>query len=418
MPVTSQPTEQTSRPPAPPQAQQSKTVGALVVGGDHPALAVARSLGARGIPVYAIDDQPCIASISRYVTKVIRVPDILDERKTVDAVLETGHRYGLRDWILIPTRDETVAAFSRYRDELATFFRTTTGPWENIEPAWDKKKTYELAEALGIPCPKTFTVRGPDELASLSAYLPLAIKPAIKEKFFYATGAKAWRADTVEDLHTLFQKAAIQIPAKEILIQEIVPGDGKAQYSYCAYVQNGRPKCVLTARRLRQHPREFGRAATYVETVEAPEIEELSERFIRAIDYHGVIEIEFKRHARTGEYKLLDVNARIWGFHALGAACKVDFPWILYSDHMGWPIEEMRAPNQVGWMRMLTDVPTSLSNIGAGILPISEYLRSLGNVRVESVFSWKDPLPAVAEILMLPYMLLKKYPVFARKKNK
>src|SRR5205823_14026777 len=37
-------------------------VGALVVGGQHPGLGVARSLGRRGIPVVVIDDQPCVAS--------------------------------------------------------------------------------------------------------------------------------------------------------------------------------------------------------------------------------------------------------------------------------------------------------------------------------------------------------------------
>src|ERR1700735_5644094 len=90
-------------------------LGALVVGGDHPGLAVARSLGRRGVPVIIIDDQPCISSFSRYVTRVVKVDNILDERKTVAAVLEVGRRFNLRDWVLIPTRDETVAAFSRYR---------------------------------------------------------------------------------------------------------------------------------------------------------------------------------------------------------------------------------------------------------------------------------------------------------------
>lgn len=384
--------------------------GALVVGGDHPGLGVVRSLGRRGIPVYVLEDQPCISAVSRYATKVVRVPNILDERMTVDAVLETGRRYNLRDWVLIPTRDETVAAFSRYRQELAGFFRVTTVPWDSAVWAWHKRKTYELAESLGIPCPKTFTVRSAEELPSLYPHLPLALKPAVKENFFYATGAKAWRADTVEQLNAHFERAARHIPPDEILIQEIVPGDGRSQYSYCAFARDGRPLCVLTALRLRQHPREFGRAATYVETVDAPEVEYLSERFLRAIRYHGIVEIEYKRDARTGEYKLLDVNARTWGFHALGAACAVDFPWILYADQMGWPVEPARARPGVGWIRLLTDIPTALSDIASGRLTIRGYLRSLRAARVEPVFSWSDPLPAMLEILLAPYFILRKYP--------
>lgn len=390
-------------------AVQCQTVGALVVGGDHPGLAIARSLGRHGIPVYIIDDQYCISSFSRYATKVIRVENILDERKTVSAVLDVGRRYSLRNWILFPTRDEHVAAFSRYRAELAQFFRVTTGDWKSVEWAWDKKKTYELAETLNIPCPKTFNPRSIEQVPELYSRLPLAIKPAVKENFFYATGAKAWRADTPEQLLSFYKKAVDQIKPEEILIQEIVPGGGNEQYSYCAFVQNGTPCCVLTARRARQHPREFGRAATYVETIEAPEIEILSERFLKSISYHGIVEIEYKRDPRSGAYKLLDVNARPWGFHAIGSACGVDFPYLSYVDQLGLPIEPVRAETGVGWLRLVSDIPTAFSDLLHGSLNLSTYIKSMRATRVESVFDWRDPLPFVAEVLMLPYIAAKKY---------
>ena len=357
--------------------------GAIVVGGDHPGLGIARSLGRRGIPVYIVDDQYCVSSFSKYVTKVVRVESILDERKTVDAVLEVGKRYNLRNWILFPTRDENVAAFSRYREELAKFFRVTTGEWDSIEWAWDKKKTYELAESLDIPCPKTFNPKSRQELEQLFVRLPLAIKPAVKENFFYATGAKAWRADTPEQLVSLYERASRQINPEEILIQEIIPGDGNAQYSYCAFVRHGIPSSVLMARRARQHPREFGRAATYVETIEAPEIEMFSERFLKSIRYHGVVEIEYKRDARDGKYKLLDVNARSWGFHSIGSAAGVDFPYLVYADQMGLPIEPSRAKPGVGWLRLVSDIPTAISDLFHGSLTIGTYLRSLRATRVE-----------------------------------
>jgi len=392
------------------------TVGALVVGGDHPGLAAARSLGRRGIPVYIIDDSPCISRLSRYATKVIKVDDILDERKTVDAVLEVGRRYNLQDWVLIPTRDESVAAFSRYRSELTDFFRVTTGEWEGIQWAWDKAKTYQLAELLGIPCPKTFVPKSADELPSLYPRLPLAIKPAVKENFFYATGAKAWRADTPEQLNELYARAARQIKAEEILIQEIIPGDGTTQYSWCAFVRDGRPHSTLAARRMRQHPREFGRAATYVETIDAPEIDEFSARFMEAIKYHGLVEIEYKRDPRDGQYKLLDVNARAWGFHALGPAAGVDFVWMLFADRLGLPVEPLRAKPGVGWLRVLTDIPTAFSDMVHGHLSIREYLRSLRATGVESTFAWSDPLPWLFDAALVPWAILKKYPLlFGRK---
>ena len=384
-------------------------VGAIVIGGEHPGLGVARSLGRRGIPVCVIDDQHSISQFSRYVTRVVRVKDLRDEHNTVENVLQVGQCYGMNGWVLFPTRDETVVAFSRHRDRLAKSFRVTTPGWETVKWAWDKKNTYDRAVELGIPVPHTCNPRTEEELPALYSRLPLAIKPAIKENFFYATGAKAWRAETPAQLHDLFLKAARQIKPEEIMVQEIIPGDGERQYSYCALFRDGEAQSTLIAKRLRQHPREFGRAATYVETIDFPEIEELSERFLRSIDFYGLVEVEFKQDPRDGKFKLLDVNARTWGFHSIGIPAGVDFPYLLFADQFGHPAEHRRATAGVGWLRAVTDLPTAFSDLLAGELRLNAYWRSLKRTRAESVFCVRDPMPSVAEVLMLPYLVTKKY---------
>jgi D-aspartate ligase len=387
----------------------SEQVGAVIIGGEHPGLGIARSLGRRGIPICIIDDQHSVSQFSRYAGRVVRVKDLRNEQNTVDNVMEIGRRYGLKGWVLFPTRDETVAAFSRHRDRLAEFFRVTTAAWETVRWAWDKKNTYDCAVELGIPVPKTYNIMTEEGLAELYHRLPLAIKPAVKENFFYATGAKAWRAETPEQLNSLFRKANQQIRPEEILIQEIIPGTGQRQYSYCAFFRDGVAHSTLVARRLRQHPREFGRAATYVETIELPEVEELSERFLKAINYYGLVEVEFKQDPRDGQFKLLDVNARTWGFHSIGLPAGVDFPYLLYADQVGRSVEPSRAKAGVGWLRAVTDLPTVVSDLWAGELDPRRYLNSLRKTRTESVFCMRDPLPSVGEVVMLPYLVAKKY---------
>jgi len=390
-------------------AAKCEGIGALVVGGDHPSLAVARSLGKLGIPVYMIEDQHSISVYSRYAKRVIRVKDVRDQQKTVDAVLDVGHQLQLKNWVLFPTRDENVAAFATHRDRLAKFFRVTTPPWNTVKWAWDKNNTYKLSEEHGIPAPKTWNVRSSEELSQLYSRLPLAIKPAVKENFFYATGAKAWRANTRQELHQLFEDAARQIKPEEIMIQEIIPGDGQRQLSYCSFFKEGRAHSTLLARRMRQHPREFGRAATYVETVDLPEIEELAERFLRAINFYGLVEVEFKQDPRDGLLKLLDVNARVWGFHALGNAAGVDFPLLLFADQLGLELAPCRAEPGLGWLRLLTDLPVAASDIFSRYLKVGDYLDSLKRTRVESVFCAEDPLPWIAEAALLPYLVMKKH---------
>jgi len=158
-------------------------VGALVIGGDHPGLGIARSLGRRGIPVYILDDQHSISSFSKYASRVIRVKDLRDEQETINSVLEVGQRFGLEGWVLFPTRDETVAAFSHHRARLAEFYRVTTPDWDIVKWAWDKKNTHILAKQLGIPAPETWNPRSLEELAALYPRLPLAIKRRSKKTF-------------------------------------------------------------------------------------------------------------------------------------------------------------------------------------------------------------------------------------------
>ena len=259
------------------------TVGAVVVGGDYQGLGIVRSLGRRGVPVCVVDDEHSIARYSRYSKRFVSLPDLRDQRKAVDSLIDVGKRLGLEGWVLYPTREELVAAISHRRVELSEVFRVPTPDWDSVKWAWDKRNTYRLAEELGIPTPVTYYPENIDDLAQLDSLRPpFAIKPAIKEHFFYATKAKAWRANSHAELRGLYQKASELAGDGEIMVQELISGGGSQQFSYCAFFRNGEAVGKMVARRRRQHPLEFGRASTYVETVDVPILEALSERFLRA----------------------------------------------------------------------------------------------------------------------------------------
>ncbi len=385
-----------------------KPIGAVVVGGDYQGLGIVRSLGRRKVPICVIDDERSIARFSRYATHSVAVASLRYERQTVDTVLEIGHRLNLRDWVLYPTRDETVAAFARYRPMLTEWFRVPTGAWNTIQWVWDKRNTYRLANELGIPTPQTWHPRNLGELEQVRSDPPFALKPAIKEHFIYATKAKGWRANNWTQLRELFQRAAAQVGPGEVMIQELIPGDGRQQFAYCAFFKEGRAVGSMVVRRNRQHPPEFGRASTFVETIDLPLLEQLSERFLRAIDYYGLVELEYKLDPRDGQYKLLDVNGRTWGYHTLGPRAGVDFPYMLFADQVGEQVEPCRARAGVTWIRLVTDLPTAILQILNGQLDWHAYLQSLKNFQVEAVFSRVDPLPGLAEIALLPYLSLKR----------
>jgi D-aspartate ligase len=383
-------------------------IGGVVFGGDFQGLGIVRSLGRRGIPVCVIDDEFSISRFSRYISHAIRVPDLRDEKHVVEAALHIGRKFHLKDWVLYPTRDETVAAFSHYRSELAEFFRVPTPDWDSIQWAWDKRNTYRLAEKLGIPAPRTWYPQDVGELDELEAELPLAIKPAIKEHFIYSTKAKAWRADTMAELRERFSEAVRLVGPGETMIQELIPGSGQQQYAYCAFFKDGKAVGSMTARRTRQHPPEFGRASTFVETIDQTLLEFYSERFLKEINYYGLVELEYKLDPRDGQFKLLDVNARTWGYHTLGQRAGVDFPYLLFSDQLGKPLRIYQADTGVKWIRFVTDLATGLVEIKRGNQDWKAYVRSLISSNIESVFSRDDPLPAMIELLLVPYLFIKR----------
>jgi D-aspartate ligase len=206
----------------------------------------------------------------------------------------------------------------------------------------------------------------------------------------------------------MFQKASGHSAGNEVLVQEIVPGDGHYQFSSCMFFKDNKAIGSMEAQRWRQHPPEFGRAATYVESLELPIVEELTLKFLSAINYYGLAEVEYKLDSRDGKYKLLDVNARTWGFHCLGGPAGVDFSYMLYADQIGKSIENCRGKPGVGWMRMVTDFPTSLSGLLRRRLSLRSYWDSISHTGVESVFSREDILPSLMEILLIPYIMVKR----------
>jgi D-aspartate ligase len=384
-------------------------VGAVVVGGDYQGLGIVRSLGRQSVPVCVVDDEHSISRYSRYSTKFMKVADLRGERATVDSLLAIGKRLGLDGWVLYPTREELVATFSRNRGELSKIFRVPTPAWESVQWAWDKRNTYRLATELDIPVPMTHYPQNVEQLSELDSLAPpFAIKPAIKEHFLYATKAKAWCANSHSELRELFKKASELVNPGEIMVQEVIPGGGTQQFAYCAFFHDGQAVGKMVARRRRQHPLQFGRASTYVETVDVPILEELSERFLRKIHYYGLVEVEYKLDPRDARYKLLDVNARTWGYHSLGVSAGVDFSYMLYADQLGMPVTPCRGKPGVGWVRTTTDIPAALCALAAGDVDFRSYLSSIRNCSGDAVYSLEDPLPGLAEVLLIPYLAVKR----------
>ena len=128
-----------------------------------------------------------------------------------------------------------------------------------------------------------------------------------------------------------------------MLVQECIPGgDENLVVAACYVDRTGAFQAGFNARKLVQSPPGFGTGCV-VESANRPELFERTIRLLRAMEFTGIAEVEYKLDARDGEYKLIEVNPRPWDQHRLGAACGVDLIHLAYCDYAGLPMPAVRA---------------------------------------------------------------------------
>ena len=371
--------------------------GVLVLGADYRGLGVVQSLGRLGIPVVVLHEGPRnLANYSRYVWRAIRWP-AGDEASRTAFLIDLAARERLRRWMIVPTQDETAAMCARNAVDLCSAFRVSVPPWEVLRWAYDKRLSHQLAADIGVEFANTWEPTR-DEFNSIEFEYPVIIKPAVKSSVNALTIAKAWRVDEPESLSKRLDEASSLMPLDELLVQELIPGNGKNQLSFAALASEGQPIATMVAQRTRQYPMDFGRASTFVETVDEPAIEELGGRLIKAMDYTGLIEIEFKRDPRTNVLKLLDMNARVWGWHTLGRRAGTDFSVLLWRLVHGDTPAPVRARVGVSWMWPAADIPTAAREIFGRRLGLREYARNFRRPTDYATLVLDDPLPGLLEV--------------------
>jgi len=292
---------------------------------------------------------------------------------------------------------------------LAKHFLLTTPPWEELKWACDKRLLDKAAAALDIDRPWTFHPRNREDLAGLDCSFPVIIKPAIRQAPNRLTDDKAWRVDDRDSLLARYDEARSIISPDLILIQEMIPGWGEAQFSYAALCLDGLPLASVVAKRTRQFPMDFGRFSTYVETIDEPGVVEPALRLLKAFRYTGLVEVEFKRDARDGRFKVLDVNPRVWGWHTLGERAGVDFSYLLWRMIHNEQITEARGTAGVRWMRLSSDFPIAVLEILRGRLPLRDYFRSLRNPIQSAIYAADDLIPGMLEMPLLIWLYCQSY---------
>jgi D-aspartate ligase len=376
--------------------------GVVLLGGTHGALSAARSFGRKNIPVVLITDDHPLPKLSRYVRQGFTWPGALSPQAG-EWLIAFAAAHGLQNWLLIPCADAEVKWVAEHLVRLRTAFKVVSSGWSDLQKVCDKQLLATTAAAAGVAFPRNYRVRSADDSAHLEVRFPVVLKPAMRLERNAFTSSKAWRANSRAELTELFRRAALLVGRDEVVVQELVPGGGEAQFSYGALWHANAPVVEMTARRTRQYPIEFGHTSTFVEVVDNDAVKVAGRKLLSSIGFEGLVEIEFKFDARDGSYKVLDVNPRTWSWFSLCRAAGQDLPILLRDIVLGKAVEPAQAQPGHAWIHLSKDIIVAAQLFFRGELMLGAYLKSLCQKLTFAAFAWDDPLPGILELPLFAY---------------
>ncbi len=367
----------------------------VVVGGYTPGLAVVRALGTQGVPVVLVGYDPRdMGQASRWVRESLVCPHPEREVEAFVAFL-----VGLADrWpgaMLVPASDRSLAAVATHASRLAAAGYLVAAPDEStVHTCLRKVDTYALAERAGVPSPATTLVTDEDAVRDYAARAPFpaVLKPVLSHRYYAVFGRKWTRVDDLE--HALAQFRLARDAGLDVILQELIGGDELCGANYNAYFVDGEPLVEMTAAKIRNSPAETGSPCVVVSR-ELPDLLEPGRRMLRALDYRGFANIEFKRDPRDGLYKIIEVNARHNLSALLAFRCGINFPLLQYR-HLVHGERPSQTDYRQGlyWIDVTRDIKEAWAYLRRPDYSLGDFLRPYRSPHVAAVWDVRDRGPA------------------------
>lgn len=176
-----------------------------------------------------------------------------------------------------------------------------------FELARNKEKFQAFCEANELPVPASYSA---DELEELK----LNFRPIIAKKRIGAGSIGMKYIETPDQLSLLKD-----INEDDYLFQEKVVGARKIRGFFCV-AMDGEVISWHGHERLRTFP-EKGGVTVYSRSQYDRECKEIASRLIKEMDWSGFAMVEFLHDDFTGEWKIIELNPRLWGSVMLSEFC-------------------------------------------------------------------------------------------------
>ena len=366
-----------------PRRAESGWPPVIVAGAFQTGVVLMRALARRGVETYCVDCLPTQPGFKTVYGKAFLCPNP-DERPADWAAFMCGlaRRIG-RKPVLISSADQFVSAIAAHASALKDHFIFLETSAATQDLLATKKRQYDIAEANGLPVPRTRFVQSREELMDFAAQarFPCLLKPVhFREWQRFPAGhplldEKVTLAHSISELAEKY--ALAESVTSQLVVQEVIEGPDTAKLVYLScYARDGRRLGGCLLRELRTSPIYFG-SASVVEPVEDPETDALCDGFLRSLGYAGICELELKRDSRDGQVKLIEANPRYSVTADAAPYGGVDLGWLHYLDLIGCPVCPVQpAPRQFRHIVLSRDFSCYRSYLNAGVLTWRELLRS------------------------------------------
>lgn len=376
-----------------------RCVPAIVLGRGHTGLGMLRALALAGIPTYLACPAGDLATRSRWYRPP---PGAMPWDGSVGPqAVDILRAMPLEHAVLIPGADDAALWLADLaQSDLSARFPVSSSSRQTLEILQDKARFGTFLAQAGLPHPRTFTISSSADIAAIpfDALDRVFLKPADSQRFSQRTGCKAvWAHGRGE-----FQETWARLEAQgfKVVAQEYIPGSAADHYFIDGFRdRNGVFAGLFARRRLRIFPPDFGNSS-YCRSIPLADVRDAAASLIELLtklDYRGMFSAEFKRDARDGQFRILEVNTRAWWYVEFAARCGVNVCRMGFQDALGLPVAPARKDYAAGsgCANLSADIRSVWSQCRA---PRSAVLRTLGQwLRAHyHVFRWDDPGPCLS----------------------
>lgn len=363
-----------------------------------------RSFGRHGIPTIVVSQEPgALAFHSRYCDESVVAPppyeNLIEYKNTL---LSLARRDDVRT--IVPMREEDVYVLSKYRSEFEDYVKPLYPSYDALRTAQDRVRLVQAAQAAGVPTPETQLLDDVDDWNR-----ELIVKPrysiitdgydrSVSPEYFTEPPSTKYLEPGREPNREAIRAEMGHVP----IVQEYVPGP---EYAFWALYDRGTPVATCHKHQLRADSYAGG-TSSYRKTVHDPQLEDVGRALLGHLDWHGLASVQFMKDTETGEFKLLEINPRIWLSVSCAVRAGVDFPYHYWQLAGGEPVLAnsgytlgVGTHNPIGeftYLRSIVqdDLPSYVErpSLGAAVWEVTSSFCAQPNI---GYFSIDDPAPFV-----------------------